>query len=57
MFGCSRIMYVSSSQEMSVGDAYQDNFDSYDVRPVINLKAEVTISSGDGTTSNPYIVS
>lgn len=27
------------------------------VRPVINLKADVTISSGNGTTSNPYIIS
>lgn len=27
------------------------------VRPVINLKASVQFSSGDGTVSNPYIVS
>ena len=26
------------------------------VRPVINLLADVMISSGDGTTSNPYVV-
>ena len=26
------------------------------VRPVINLDANVTISSGDGTSSNPYVV-
>ena len=31
---------------------------SYDwgVRPVINLKADTIISSGDGTSSNPYVV-
>lgn len=27
------------------------------VRPVINLKPDVTISSGDGTSSNPYVIS
>ena len=27
------------------------------VRPVVNLKADVTISSGDGTASNPYVIS
>ena len=26
------------------------------VRPVINLKADVTISSGNGTSTNPYII-
>ena len=27
------------------------------VRPVINLRADVTISSGDGTASNPFVIS
>ena len=27
------------------------------VRPVINLAADVTISSGDGTSETPYVVS
>ena len=26
------------------------------VRPVINLSANVTVSSGDGTSSNPYVI-
>ena len=26
------------------------------VRPVLNLSADVTISSGDGTSSNPYVI-
>ncbi len=30
---------------------------TYSVRPVINLRADVTIQSGDGTSSNPYVVS
>ena len=32
-------------------------FNTSGVFPVINLKADVTISSGDGTSSNPYTVS
>ena len=30
---------------------------AYGVRPVINLKADTQFSSGDGTSSNPYVVS
>ena len=29
---------------------------TYGVRPVINLSADVTISSGDGTMDNPYVI-
>ena len=31
-------------------------YNSLGVRPAINLRADVTISSGDGTSSNPYVV-
>ena len=27
-----------------------------DIRPVINLRSDITISSGNGTLENPYIV-
>ncbi len=30
---------------------------TYGVRPVINLSADITIFSGDGTQSNPYVIS
>ena len=30
---------------------------SYGVRPVINLKADIQFSGGNGTSSNPYVVS
>lgn len=30
--------------------------DEGDVRPVINLKADVNVTSGDGTASNPYVI-
>ena len=30
---------------------------SYGVRPVVNLKADTIFSSGNGTSSNPYVVS
>jgi len=29
---------------------------TYGIRPVINLKADTTFSSGDGTSTNPYVV-
>ena len=31
--------------------------DAYGVRPVINLRSDVTISGGDGTVNNPYTIS
>ncbi len=36
---------------------YPDVSLSCGVRPVINLRADVTISSGNGTMNNPYVVS
>lgn len=33
------------------------NTESLGLRPVINLKADVTFSGGNGTQSNPYMVS
>ncbi len=29
---------------------------SYGVRPVLNMNADVTVSGGDGTQSNPYVI-
>ena len=36
---------------------YPDVSSSCGVRPVINLRADVTISGGNGTMNNPYVVS
>lgn len=33
-----------------------ETYESIDVRPVINLKSEVAITSGDGTLASPYII-
>ena len=30
---------------------------TYGVRPVLNLKADITISSGDGTSGSPFVIS
>jgi len=39
------------------GRPYNSSVSSlYGIRPVINLKADTIFSSGDGTTSNPYVV-
>ena len=51
--GYASVFYVSS-------DGYFGNNNvngTLGVRPVINLRANVTISSGDGTSSNPYVIS
>ena len=37
------------------GSGYVTN--AYGVRPVVNLKADVQISTGSGTSSNPYVIS
>ena len=37
------------------GIGYPVNFEN-GVRPVINLKSTVEITSGDGTSSNPYVI-
>ena len=29
---------------------------AYGLRPVINLKADITFNSGNGTIDNPYVV-
>ncbi len=42
---------------MNDGQLISTVFNTAGVRPVINLSADVTISSGDGTMNNPYVVS
>ena len=51
-------LYASAYLVWSSGTiAYGRNVDNTEgVRPVINLSADVTISSGDGTMDNPYII-
>ena len=46
------VFRVYSSGSLSWDSVYG----TYGVRPVINLRADVTISGGDGTASNPYVV-
>ena len=36
--------------------SYLDSFTPHGVRPVINLRADVTISSGNGTLNSPYVI-
>ena len=37
-------------------DGWDDTTSSFSVRPVINLRSDVTISKGDGTALNPYVI-
>ena len=51
--GNANVFYVNSNGYLyftSVNNALG-------VRPVINLRSDVTISGGDGTSSNPYVIS
>ena len=51
--GIAYVFYV-----FSTGRLYSDwLYNSSGVRPVVNLKADVQISSGSGTSSNPYVIS
>lgn len=50
--GYSEMFIVKANYINTNGYTYQ----SRGVRPVINLRADVTISSGDGTATNPYVI-
>ena len=50
--------YFTMSPSSFDGGLYSNRLDNkYGVRPVINLKSDVTISSGNGTSNNPYVIS
>ena len=46
------VFYVSSGGYVNIGNAYIDN----GVRPVLFLKSNVEILSGDGTSEKPFIL-
>ena len=50
--GYANVFYVYSTGRLGDGDVGGSD----GVRPVLNLSADVTISSGDGTSSNPYVI-
>ena len=47
-----------AAKNMYVGSSLNNNVvsNSYGVRPVINIKGDIQISSGTGTSSDPYVV-
>ena len=47
------IVNISSDGGIGMGNHLTDN---YDIRPVINLKKDVTISKGDGSSLNPFTI-
>ena len=51
--GHAYVFYVGSTGNLS---SYGNASGSYGARPVINLKADVTISGGTGQATDPYIV-
>ena len=50
--GDASVFSVSSDGRL---DRWHADF-AYGVRPVINIRADVSISSGDGSASNPYVI-
>ena len=52
-YGLAYMFRVNSNGYLN----YHFSDSSYGVRPVINLKADVTISSGNGTATSPYEIS
>ena len=51
--GYARVFCVASNGFLGYSVVYY----TWGVRPVINIDSDVTISSGDGTSSNPFIIS
>ena len=49
---CARIWYVYGSG--SISNAFVSNY--HTIRPVINLKAHIIASSGDGNKDNPFVI-
>lgn len=47
------IVNISSNGDIGMGNHLTD---AYGIRPVINLKKEVTISKGDGSSLNPFVI-
>ena len=50
--GDAKVLYVSNNGA-SGGNPVTD---AYGLRPVINLRSDVTFSGGNGTLDNPYVV-
>ena len=51
-----RMFYISNTGRITYNLIVSGGGQDFAVRPVINLRADVTISSGDGTASNPYVI-
>ncbi len=50
--GIASVFYVDAGGALSASDVYNTG----GVRPVINLKANITFSGGDGTSGSPFVV-
>ena len=53
--GSGAVMFGVHSNGNFDNNYVDSAYDAWGVRPVINLKADVTIT-GEGTSSNPYVV-
>jgi len=51
----SGIYYIKAGKNIVFGYTQNTNF-ALGVRPVINLKSDVEVSGGNGTSTNPYVI-
>ena len=49
-------LYINSEGNINNQFKKDDNFFSYGIRPVITLKSDISISSGDGSKNSPFII-
>ena len=51
------VWYVESDGTIPDGDVYENEYINESFRPAVQLNIGTTISGGDGTQSNPYVIS
>lgn len=49
-------LYINKEGSINNLSSNEENYFSYGIRPVITLKEDLTIISGDGTKDNPFII-
>ena len=50
------VFYVNNEGNINNISKKDDNYYSYGIRPVISLKEDVLVISGDGTIDNPFVI-
>lgn len=51
-----KVFYINDEGSINNLSKDDDNYFSYGIRPVITLKGDVILSSGEGTENDPYVI-